>query len=108
VLIFPAELCPGGGALAPTLELKSPNGSDPPKLLKGISPNGSNGSGAVFLDTKLLATEDAPELGGGINPVCGGNAEAMVVFPAKRSTLSCSIISMTTTCINELRNYMIC
>jgi hypothetical protein len=52
------------------------------------------------LDTELLATEDVPELGGGINPVCGGNAGAKVAFPAKRSTLSCSIEH--TMCINEL------
>ena len=72
------------------VELKPPNGSDPSKLFNGIAPKGSKGSGAAFLDMEVFTSEDTPELGGGINPVCGGNAAAKDVFSANRSTLPCS------------------
>uniref|UniRef100_A0A0A9E1Y2 Uncharacterized protein n=1 Tax=Arundo donax TaxID=35708 RepID=A0A0A9E1Y2_ARUDO len=89
--MFPVELCEGGGAVDDlTLELKAPNGSDPSKPFKGTAPNGSKGSGIAFLDTEVFTSEDVPELGGGINPVCGGNAASKVGFSAKRSTLPCT------------------
>lgn len=82
----------GGGILDdPTSELKAPNGSDPSKLFIGIAPKGSKGSGVVFLDVEVFAS-DVPELGGGINPVCGGKAAVKAGCSAKRSTLPCSII----------------
>jgi hypothetical protein len=84
VLIFPAELCEGGGAVDdPTLELKAPKGSDPSKPFKGIAPKGSKGSGVVILDMVVFTSEDVPELGG------DGNAAVKFGFSAKRSTLPC-------------------